>query len=371
MWKLEKCIYGLNDAARMWYFAVWQQLNSLGCQRSVIDYGIFYFIDENHGLTGIIQAHVDDFLWAGTETFEKNVIQKLCKKFTAGRTASLNFKYVGININQGDNKEIHIDQFDYINSIDAIPLNRQRQMEKSSNCTKEETSLYCKLVGKLNWVATQSCPDIAFEVSMMSSAMKSPKVENILKANKVLQRVKSNPLSICFPCLQSVEKCSILCFSDASLGNLPSGHSSGGYVLFLSDSKGKVCPLAWRSRTLRRVVRSTIAAETSAMIDALDASYCISRIFGQMVNCPSVKIRAITDNESLYRNAYSTTMSDEHRLRVDIAIIKEMISREELNDIKWVPAKLQLADSLTKLGADPTKLTAVLETGRCNYSVAM
>ena len=371
LWKLEKCIYGLNDAARMWYFAVWQQLKSLGCQRSAIDYGIFYFIDEHDGLTGIIQAHVDDFLWAGTETFEKNVIQKLCGKFTAGRTASRNFKYVGININQSDNKEIHVDQFDYINSIDAIPLNRQRQMEKSSNCTKEETSLYCKLVGKLNWVATQSRPDIAFEVSMMSSAMKSPKVENIIKANKVLQRVRSNPLSIYFPSLQSLEKCSSLCCSDASLGNLPSGQSSGGYILFLSDSKGKICPLAWRSRTLRRVVRSTIAAETSAMVDALDASYCISRIFAQMVSCPSVKIQAITDNESLYRNAHSTTMSDEHRLRVDIAIIKEMISRKELNGIKWVPAKLQLADCLTKLGADPTKLTAVLEAGRCNYSVAM
>ena len=68
---------------------------------------------------------------------------------------------------------------------------------------------------------------------------------------------------------------------------------------------------------MRRVVRSTIAAETSSMVDALDASYCIARIFAQMVNCPSVKIQAITDKESLYRNAHSTTMSDEHRLRVD------------------------------------------------------
>lgn len=65
------------------------------------------------------------------------------------------------------------------------------------------------------------------------------------------------------------------------------------------------------------------------MIDALDASYCISGILSRMLDCHSVKIQAITDNESLYRNAYSTTMSDEHRLQVNIAIIKEITSRED------------------------------------------
>ena len=133
-------------------------------------------------------------------------------------------------------------------------------------------------------------------------------------------------------------------------------------MLFLTDSKRNVCPLAWRSRTIRRVVRSTIAAETNAMIDGLDAAYCAANILGELLGC-SIKIEALTDNESLYRNSYATTMTDERRLRVDIAIIKEMILREEVSALKWIPAISQLADSLTKLGADSTKLLAVLETG--------
>ena len=24
LWRLKKCVYGLNDAARMWYFSIWE-----------------------------------------------------------------------------------------------------------------------------------------------------------------------------------------------------------------------------------------------------------------------------------------------------------------------------------------------------------
>ena len=44
LWKLDKCVYGLNDAARMWYFTVWEELESLGCRRSVFDYGVFHMV---------------------------------------------------------------------------------------------------------------------------------------------------------------------------------------------------------------------------------------------------------------------------------------------------------------------------------------
>ena len=71
-------------------------------------------------------------------------------------------------------------------------------------------------------------------------------------------------------------------FSDASLNNLESGKSAGGFLICLVNDKGDSCPLFWKSKTLRRAVRSTLAAETTAMVDALDVgyylSYCMSEI---------------------------------------------------------------------------------------------
>ena len=41
LWNLEKSVYGLNDADRMWHFLAWERLEYLGCKRSSLDYGAF------------------------------------------------------------------------------------------------------------------------------------------------------------------------------------------------------------------------------------------------------------------------------------------------------------------------------------------
>ena len=74
-------------------------------------------------------------------------------------------------------------------------------------------------------------------------------------------------------------------------------------------------------------------------------------------------IRAFTDNKSLVDNAYSTTMPKEHRLKIDLAIIKEMISKNELQKLSFVTSDNQIADCLTKRGANPRKISKIFQDG--------
>ena len=67
----------------------------------------------------------------------------------------------------------------------------------------------------------------------------------------------------------------------------------------------------------------------------------------------------ITDNEDLKDAAYSTTAVEEKRLRVDIADIRESV-RQRVIKIDWVPKGYQLADVLTKQGANQDRLLNVL-----------
>ena len=69
-----------------------------------------------------------------------------------------------------------------------------------------------------------------------------------------------------------------------------------------------------------------------------------------------------TDNRSLVEALHSTKSTEEKRLRVDIAAIKEAIENKEIK-IKWVEKHFQLADVLTKQGADSSLLVHVLRTG--------
>ena len=77
-------------------------------------------------------------------------------------------------------------------------------------------------------------------------------------------------------------------------------------------------------------------------------------------SCPIV---AFTDNRPLYKNIHSTTMTQEYRLRIDLAAIKEMLIKQEVMSFSWVDKSKQLADCLTKFGASPLLLLSVLETG--------
>ena len=162
-----------------------------------------------------------------------------------------------------------------------------------------------------------------------------------------------------------MSNCKLLVYSDASHGNLPNGVSSaGGFIIFLGDNEGNVCPLYWESKKIRRVVKSTLAAETLAASDAIDNAYYFAEILSEILfrNNRDISIRLMVDNKSMFDNVYSVKNVSEKRLRIDIAIIKELVSEDRLV-LEWVETKCQLADVLTKKGVNPVKLNNILQSG--------
>ena len=69
-----------------------------------------------------------------------------------------------------------------------------------------------------------------------------------------------------------------------------------------------------------------------------------------------------TDNRDLYDAAHSTKAVEEKRLRVELGSIRESVSKQEIV-LEWVTGKEQIADSLTKQGANINLLVNVLNEG--------
>ena len=151
--------------------------------------------------------------------------------------------------------------------------------------TEEETKQYRGIVGQLNWISTQTRPDISFDVCELSSVFDEAKVDDLLRANKVVKNAQSRSVAVRFPKLAD-KQLSIECFSDASFGNLANGGSQGGYLIFATDYEGNRCLIAWQSRCVRRVVKSTIAAETLALLDAAEAGIYYSVLIAQSMGIP-------------------------------------------------------------------------------------
>ena len=83
-------------------------LTAHGCVRIKAEPALYIFAvnDELHGVLG---SHVDDFLFGGTEQFEKKVIVPLMEEFVVGEIEVDRFLYVGWNIQQEENGSITVD----------------------------------------------------------------------------------------------------------------------------------------------------------------------------------------------------------------------------------------------------------------------
>ena len=135
--KLNKCVYGLNEAFRFWYKRVCEEFTKIGLTKSDYDDALFYYKpNKKEPCEGIIVIHVDDFLYGGSKQYEKK-IEEIHQEFVVGSEFDAPFKYVGLDVNRDDNAII-ADQSSYIERIEEIDIKNRN--EKSKPLEKHEQS---------------------------------------------------------------------------------------------------------------------------------------------------------------------------------------------------------------------------------------
>ena len=368
IWKLNKCLYGLKDASRQWYFKVRENLLGANFQQSHLDPGVFYKYDSAGCLVGIVGIHVDDFIHAGNNSFNVEVLNPVMKIFQVGKNEKDNFKYTGFRIIQ-DKSYIILNQEEYTkSSIELIPINPKRQLDKKAKLTEDEKSDLRKMTGSLNWVVRATRPDLSFEMIELSTKFRSGTIDDLVRVRKALTNVQTNKAEIKIPNLGSPKDWQIICYTDAALGNLNDGvDSTGGHVLFITNSKKKECSvLDWQANKIRRVVRSTLAAEALSLCEGLESAIHARDMIEELMNfkAKTIGIHGFVDNQSTVDAVKSTTVVDDKRLRREIGAIKQMLERGEINTIQWIPGSEQLADVLTKRGVNGLELLSVIQQGK-------
>ena len=320
IWKLNKVVYGLEDASRNWFFSVEEDLISLECKQSELDKALFRWY-KGKQLAGLFVMHVDDFLFGGSEEFNSCVVDQIAKKYRVGKRTDTIFKYVGLNIKQNKNGSIDVNQNEYATELEEVPLSKNRKGDRKSPLNSSETKALKSVAGQLNWLATQTRPDISFQALELNMSKQHPTVENLMNANKAIRQAKQRSVNIHFPKIGKQDGLKLKVFCDASWGNLPDGISSAqGNIIFLTDEdEQNCCPLSWSSNKIKRKVASTLAAEAFSLHDTLDEAIYLNAVLSEtLFDCKSAKLKisAATDNDSLHKNIHSTKQVHEKRLRI-------------------------------------------------------
>ena len=366
LWKLKKCVYGLADASLYWYNRVKEIVLTTGGNVSKVDPAVFYWLDKDCAVSGVLACHVDDFIWGGTHSFSTTVIPQLRSAFQIGREEHENFRYVGIDF-VTHNGSVQIHQENYIQHLQPIHLDPSRAVEQDSPLYEKERDELRSKIGQILWVARQSRPDAMFDASNLASSIKNATVQTIHEANRIVAKLKSKKVILNFHHLGRDSALKMIMFSDASFANLSDGGTQGGHFIMLMGENGKFSPLSWQSRRVKRIVRSTLAGETLAMSEGIDNAIFLSTLFSELTAGDvehAAPITCVTDNHSLADALKSTKSVTEKRLRLEISSVKELIQTKRVERVLWYKTQEQLADCLTKKGASPLKLLKALGEGQ-------
>ena len=376
--KLEKAAYGLAEAPRAWFLRLTREMKSVGLTQSKLDPCLFT-LRKNGKMIGVCGIHVDDILGGGTPEMDK-VLSQLKERLPFGDYRTYTIRYTGVEIRQNPNTyAIEVGQETYIDSMQPV----ETKPLGTASTPLKNASILRQCAGQLAWVANSTRPDQAFLSSYLQGMQDKGCVSHVQLYNKALREMKERRICMKFPSDVPIESWRIMAIADAGWGTRGNGESQGGYVLCLCNSpmleqKPATCWIVdWSSKKLRRAVRSSVAAETLAGQNGLDAIEMFQALVEEVLNGVSPKefreqrpanpAALVVDSKGFYdavsRSCCSQAISLERRLQIDYAIAKETMQNQNIL-IFWINNLRMVADILTKLRGDSKPLYDLLETWR-------
>ena len=195
-------------------------------------------------------------------------------------------KQCGAQITQAYNKHtrtwggFEINFTEYAKQISIITLPSQRRRDRNSKVTPLELSQLRALNGHFLWLGMQCLPQLLGPLSLWMG--QTP------QATQKATAWARTPLKI-----HALHSPVVVTNTDAGWTTRPDGTSQGGQLVFIANSEllqgreSNMSLISWHSSRLKRVARSSSAAETQAAADGDDEAVyirlCLKEVlFGQL-----------------------------------------------------------------------------------------
>jgi hypothetical protein len=228
---------------------------------------------------------------------------KIGETLAVGSHDTSNFRYKGLRLSTVFKKEqtvfeINVDGDDYLASCRTmgVPLGKDTDLPQSMTD-------YRSVVGTIGYASSIFRPDLAWETSPLSRQFVTPTILDAKRANAALQYAQKNRVILKYR--RGVENLTM--FHYGSLGNLDDGKSQGGRTACLTNKTGQSVAswIFWKSRTIKRLCRSSSASEVLSAVEGYDATMWLSAMWKE-ISGQDLDALLVTDSESLQQKAVST-----------------------------------------------------------------
>ena len=283
-------IFGLANSPRLFWRHLRDSLIRLGFRQSTLDRAVFsYYKDEKMIL--VLGCHVDDLIGTGEPGPADEILKQLKETFDFGAWADSReeevLEYGGKQVRKMEDGTVTLTQEKFIRATEVTAVPRWRTSTPNAPLLASELTELRSVGGCLHWLVGQTRPDLAAGTSLHMSGER--KVDSLLQLNKLLKEAKaSEDWALKFKPF-NLERSRIIVFSDASFANTGDLHSQAGYMVYVAGegavtAEGDLANLVdWRSHKIKRQCRSTLAAETMSLDEAVDAGLYVREMLAEIL----------------------------------------------------------------------------------------
>lgn len=357
--RLKKSLYGLKQAARVWNETLNKVLEDNSYKRNETDMCLYSKRDQGGVIYLLI--HVDDILAASnTDRMLEQLNQQLEAHFETKNLGGVKH-YLGIDVECTDGNFL-ISQPRYIDAIveeagltDAKPSKYPLDTgyEKLEGNLLPNNDEYRKLIGMLLYLTTNTRPDIAASVGILSKRVQNPRDVDLNEVKRVIRYIKTTRDEKLM--LNNSDKHEeVYAYSDASYAeDRVDRRSTSGY-----HCMGNGGAISWCSRRQDIITLSSFEAEYVALTETCKEVTHLSRIAHAFDMEVPEAITIKTDSQSCIAAIKNHTYSNRAKhIDTRYHYIRQEVTAERIK-LEYCPTDINVADMMTKpLG--PTKMEAL------------
>jgi transposase InsO family protein len=351
VWKLKKSIYGLKQAARMWYKKFKSSLDEMGFQRTNSDHAVF---TRRTGGFACVAFHVDDTLIiTRDEAMKSRVKEEISHHFETKDLGKVKL-FCGfeitrdrsartITVGQERYNKIILERFGLENARPVTtPMAINLQLERQENATID-VHLYQSMLGSLMYAAVGTRPDISFAVNTLAQHASAPGEEHLRALKRIFQYlIGTKSYKLVFN--GRTKDRTLIGFVDADwAGDVNSRRSISGYVFFLNGT-----PISWTAKKQPSISLSSTESEYMASSHATREAVYLRQFLTEIGFRQNIPTPILVDNQS----AIALARNPEFHARTKHIEVRHHYVREKLEEgiieLQYCPTADQTADILTK-----------------------
>lgn len=355
--RLNKSLYGLRQAPRVWYNRLKQELALLGFLPSESDAGLFIKRLVDYSVYMVIW--VDDCFIAapaGTNA-AASVVAGLAEKFEVHDIGEANY-FLGMEIvRDRERNTIKLSQNRYVTDVvdkykhfyyaptgkgKDIPMSPATKLSKEDSDVLDYTKYpYRELVGSLLYAAVCTRPDIALSVGILARHMASPTSKHWAAAIDVVKYLAGTKG---YGITYSGTDVSAQGWCDSDYGgDLDTRRSTAGYIFTIN--RGAVI---WSSKRQPTVAVSTAEAEYIAAAAAVKEALWLHKVLIDLDMAKEGPVNIWCDNQAAIKLLKHPIASARSK-HIDIAhhFVRERVEMGEV-EFAYCSTESNLADCMTK-----------------------